>query len=71
MVVGNYIKETLEMILKELAVHTHFVRLELGLVYETGLKMPGHFYERSQKAGSYRAELLGLLAIYIFLAALE
>ena len=43
------------------------------LVYctATKLKMSGHFYERSQKAGSYRAELLGLLAIHILLAALE
>ena len=43
------------------------------LIYctETGLKMSGHFYERSQKAGSYRAELLGLLAIHTLLAALE
>ena len=43
------------------------------LVYctATKLKMSGHFYERSQKADSYRAELLGLLAIHILLAALE
>ena len=37
----------------------------------TGLKMTGRFYERSHKASSYRAELLGLLAIHVLLAALE
>ena len=38
---------------------------------KTMLKMPRHFYERSQKAGSYRADLFGLLAIHIVLVALE
>ena len=38
---------------------------------ETRLEMSGHFYEWSQKAGSYRAELIGLLANHILLAALE
>ena len=43
------------------------------LVYCTATKrkMTGFFYERSQRAGSYRAELLGLLAIHTLLAALE
>ena len=43
------------------------------LVYCTrcGKKLFGYFSERSPHAGSYRAELLGLLAIHIFLAALE
>jgi hypothetical protein len=31
----------------------------------------GSFYERNAKAGSYRAELLGLLAIHTFLLAIE
>ena len=33
--------------------------------------MYGSFYEASLKAGSYRAELLGLLAIHILVAAIE
>ena len=34
-------------------------------------KLYGSFFERSPKAGSYRGELLGLLAIHTLIAALE
>ena len=34
-------------------------------------KLCGSFFEHSHKAGSYRGELLGLLAIHTLLAALE
>lgn len=33
--------------------------------------MRGSFYERNAKAGSYRGELLGLLAIHTFILAVE
>ena len=37
----------------------------------TKQQMYGSFYKASPKAGSYRAELLGLLAIYVLVAAIE
>ena len=37
----------------------------------SGRRLFGSFYERSPNAGSYRAELLGLLAIHVLVAALE
>ena len=37
----------------------------------TKQRMYGSFYEVSPKAGPYRAELLGLLAVHILVAAIE
>ena len=38
---------------------------------ESKHKLYGSFYERSPRAGSYRGELLGLLAIHVLVGALE